>query len=137
MDTCPAPHLQDRDPQSSGSSVNVFCEFEFRWKEIMTIVLTLLWWVLGIIGAAWYFEGQYMDVPGRLVTSFIISWAPVALLIICGLKFGWVSALIDFANLFIAFICVRLGWIPKAIQGILLAFWYAIVPAAATIVIML
>ena len=103
----------------------------------MTIALTVIWWVLGIIGAAWYFDGQYEDVPGRLVTTFIISWAPVALLIICGLKFGLVSALVDFANFFIAFFCVRLGWIPKAIQLLLLAFWYAILPIAATVIVML
>ena len=93
--------------------------------------------MLGIIGAAWWFDGQYADHPGKLWTSSIISWTPVALLIICGFKFGWVSALVDFANYFIAFFFVRLGWIPKAIQSLLLAFWYAILPVAATVIVML
>lgn len=102
-----------------------------------SITLTMIWWLLGVIGAAWYFDGRYEDVPGKLATSFILSWTPIALIFICGLKFGWGSAFVDFANYFIAFLFSRLGWIPRAIQMILLAFWYAIVPAAATIIIML
>ena len=45
------------------------------------IVSTVIWWILGIVGAAWFHQGQHMDVPAKLLTSLFISWSPVVLLI--------------------------------------------------------
>ena len=78
-----------------------------------------------------------MDVTGKLLTSTLINWVPVALLLFSAFKFRLLSAATDLV-IFVAAMCfARFGWTPKFIQMTILSLWYVILPVLTTVIIML